>query len=66
MAARLPGRVEVTAYYVVSEALASVAKHADASVVRVAAGLAGAELRVPVHDNGVGGASQRLRPDRPQ
>src|SRR6266487_1765100 len=33
--ARLPQRVEVAAYFVVSEALANVAKHAQASVVQV-------------------------------
>ena len=33
--ARLPERIEVTAYYVVSEALTNVAKHANASVVQV-------------------------------
>ena len=34
-ARRLPERAEVTAYYVVSEALTNVVKHADASEVRV-------------------------------
>jgi len=33
MEARLPERVEATAYYVVSEALTNVAKHANASAV---------------------------------
>lgn len=33
--ARLPERVEVAAYYVVSEALTNAAKHAHASVVNV-------------------------------
>jgi hypothetical protein len=37
---RLPERVEVTAYYVVSEALANAAKHAGASAVHVGAGVA--------------------------
>jgi signal transduction histidine kinase len=54
--ARLPERVEVAAYYAVSEALANAAKHAQASaiLVRVEAGHEG--LRVSVTDNGVGGA----------
>jgi signal transduction histidine kinase len=54
--ARLPERVEVTAYYVVSEALTNVAKHADASVARVDVEAGGGVLRVCVHDDGVGGA----------
>lgn len=33
--ARLPERVELAAYYIVSEALANAAKHARASVVQV-------------------------------
>ena len=53
---RLPERVEVAAYYVVSEALANVAKHAHASVVRVEAGPDGAGLRLLVRDDGTGGA----------
>ena len=35
---RLPGQVEAAAYYVVSEALANVAKYADASSVSVRSG----------------------------
>jgi signal transduction histidine kinase len=54
--ARLPERVEVTAYYVVSEALANVAKHAGASAVHVDAGAAGDVIRVAVRDDGGGGA----------
>jgi signal transduction histidine kinase len=53
---RLPERVEVTAYYVVSEALANAAKHAGASAVHVGAGLAGDALRLAVRDDGTGGA----------
>jgi signal transduction histidine kinase len=53
---RLPDRVEVTAYYVVSEALTNVAKHAQASLVNVEVGVAGDALRVVITDDGVGGA----------
>jgi signal transduction histidine kinase len=56
---RLPDRVEVGAYYVVSEALANVAKHADASTVEVEVGSADGVLRISVHDDGRGGADFR-------
>jgi signal transduction histidine kinase len=54
--ARLPERVEVAAYYVVSETLTNAAKHAHASVVRVDAETVGGVLRVSVRDDGAGGA----------
>ncbi len=54
---RLPESVEVAAYYVVAEALANVAKHADASEVTVTATNDGEYLRVTVSDDGVGGAA---------
>jgi signal transduction histidine kinase len=53
---RLPERVEVAAYYVVSEALTNAAKHARASAVSVDADAAGDTLRLLVRDDGVGGA----------
>jgi signal transduction histidine kinase len=53
---RLPERVEVAAYYVVSESLANVAKHARASEARVSLDRAGGSLVVEVVDDGVGGA----------
>jgi signal transduction histidine kinase len=53
---RLPERAEVTAYYVVSEALANAAKHAKASAVRVVVEMADGVMRVSVCDDGVGGA----------
>jgi signal transduction histidine kinase len=53
---RLPERVEAAAYFVVSEALANVAKHARASAVRVAVAAADGRLTVEVADDGVGGA----------
>jgi signal transduction histidine kinase len=54
--ARLPERAEVTAYYVVSEALANAAKHAQASAVGVTVDVADGTLRLSVSDDGVGGA----------
>ena len=53
---RLPEPIEVAAYYVVSEALTNVAKHAQASVVEVDVRAADGALRVCVRDDGVGGA----------
>ena len=54
--ARLPERAEVTAYFVVSEALANVAKHARASVVEVLAEVRDGILAVSISDDGIGGA----------
>jgi signal transduction histidine kinase len=50
--------IEIAVYYLVSEALTNVAKHAGASAVRVEVGTddAGATLRVEVRDDGRGGA----------
>ena len=53
---RLPEQVEVSAYYVVSEALANAAKHAHASGITVAAEATDEVLRIVVRDNGAGGA----------
>jgi signal transduction histidine kinase len=53
---RLPERVEVAVYYLVSEALTNVAKHAHASVVEIDLEAAESTLRVTVSDDGVGGA----------
>ena len=54
--ARLPERVEVAAYYIISEALTNAAKHAQASVIHVGAETAGRVLRLRVRDDGAGGA----------
>jgi signal transduction histidine kinase len=56
MEGRLPERVEVTAYYVVAEALTNVAKHAGASLVRVEVAAEDGRVRLGVRDDGVGGA----------
>ena len=53
---RLPPAVEATAYFVVSEALANVAKHANATSVSIVASSSPTTLRVEVGDDGVGGA----------
>jgi signal transduction histidine kinase len=52
----LPERIEVSAYYVVSEALTNSAKHAHASAVTVTVEAADDMLRISVRDDGVGGA----------
>jgi signal transduction histidine kinase len=56
---RLPERVEVAAYYVVSEALTNAAKHAHASVVRVELDTHDARLQLAISDDGIGGADPR-------
>ncbi len=53
---RPPLPVEVAAYFVVSEALANVAKHAHATRVSVRVGQDGDTLSLEVTDDGVGGA----------
>jgi signal transduction histidine kinase len=53
---RLPGPVEVAAYYAVSEALANAAKHAHASTVHVELGTPGPVLQLAIRDDGIGGA----------
>ncbi len=53
---RLPERLEVTAYYVISEALANAAKHAGASAVHVGIEQTGDVIRLSIRDDGSGGA----------
>jgi signal transduction histidine kinase len=53
---RWPDAVEQTCYFVVSEALANAAKHAEAASVAVELREAGGGLRVEVSDDGAGGA----------
>ncbi|MEV0828583.1 sensor histidine kinase [Nonomuraea rubra] len=53
---RLPAPVEVTAYYVVSEALANLAKHSGATRGAVTGRIERGTLVVEVRDDGVGGA----------
>jgi signal transduction histidine kinase len=53
---RLAERIEVTAYYVVSELLTNAVKHARASVVRVTVEQPDKTLHLSVRDDGAGGA----------
>jgi signal transduction histidine kinase len=52
---RLPAPVEAAAYYIASEALTNVAKHAEASVVELIAANDDGVLLLEVRDDGVGG-----------
>ena len=54
---RLPEPVETAAYYVVSESLANVAKHADASVVTVRVERENGRAVIEIADDGRGGAN---------
>jgi PAS domain S-box-containing protein len=56
---RLPAAVEATAYFVVSEALTNIAKHARAGHAEVTVRIEDGALAVHVRDDGIGGA----RPD---
>lgn len=53
---RYPEPIEVTAYFLVSEALANAAKHANATEVRVSVKRVDGRVTVEVRDDGTGGA----------
>jgi signal transduction histidine kinase len=53
---RLPAPVEAAAYYVAAEALTNVAKHAEASAVRVRVSRGNGRAVIEVADDGRGGA----------
>jgi signal transduction histidine kinase len=53
---RLPEPVEIAVYYVVSESLANIAKHADASKVSVSVAVDDGRVRATIADDGIGGA----------
>jgi signal transduction histidine kinase len=55
-ATRFPPAVEAAAYFICAESLANVAKHAEASRVRIGITQDNRRLRVVVADNGAGGA----------
>jgi signal transduction histidine kinase len=52
---RLPERIEIAGYYIVSEALTNAAKHARASVVHVGVAVHDGVLDLSIRDDGVGG-----------
>jgi PAS domain S-box-containing protein len=59
LGARLPAAVEAAAYYVVSEALANVAKYARATSVQVRVARDDGRATVEIFDDGIGGADAR-------
>ncbi len=61
---RLPEAVELTLFFVCSEALANVWKHAAASRIAITVERTGEIMRVEVRDDGVGGAEPRSLADR--
>jgi signal transduction histidine kinase len=56
---RVGESVEAALYYVASEALANVLKHAGASTVRIDLSMDGDVVQLAIHDDGVGGAGLR-------
>jgi signal transduction histidine kinase len=56
---RLPEALEVAAYYLVSESLANVGKHAQASSVTVGVTRRATDVVVEITDDGVGGADEK-------
>jgi len=55
-ASKLPAEVEAVAYFLSSEALANIAKHASASQVSVSVTSRDGRVKVEVEDDGLGGA----------
>jgi PAS domain S-box-containing protein len=56
MGHRIPERLEVAAYYLVSEALTNAARHSKASVVHVEVAVEEDSLLITIRDAGIGGA----------
>jgi signal transduction histidine kinase len=54
--ARLPGPIEIAAYFVASEALANATKHAQASRIELALATRNNNLLLSIRDDGIGGA----------
>jgi GAF domain-containing protein len=52
---RMPAPIEAAAYYIASEALTNVAKHAHASGVELSAAHDDGVLTLEIHDDGIGG-----------
>jgi signal transduction histidine kinase len=59
-AEQLPERLQVSIYYLVSEALTNTAKHAHAAAVRVDLTTGGNWVRLSIRDDGTGGADPSL------
>ena len=57
---RLPGQVELAAYFVASEALANVAKHAQANRAAIDVRADGQRAVIEIADDGIGGAATDL------
>jgi signal transduction histidine kinase len=55
----MPDEIATTAYYVASEALANVVKHAQAEQIEVSVARDDGHVRVRISDNGCGGALPR-------
>jgi len=55
---RLRDTVESTAYFVFAEAITNAQRYAGATVIRIRVDLVGADLRVDIADDGVGGAAE--------
>jgi signal transduction histidine kinase len=53
---RLPEQLEVAAYYLISESLANIGKHAQASSARISVKRLNGQVVVEIVDDGVGGA----------
>jgi signal transduction histidine kinase len=60
IAVRPPASVESAAYFVVSEALANIARHAHATRAKVAVLRSGDRLIVEIRDDGIGGADPSM------
>jgi signal transduction histidine kinase len=56
---RLPAPIEAAAYYIASEALTNVEKHAEATVVAVTVAADDGTLTLKVRDDGIGGVDAR-------
>ena len=55
---RLRDTVESTAYFVFAEAITNAQRYAGATAIRIRVDLVGADLRVDIADDGVGGAAE--------
>jgi signal transduction histidine kinase len=53
---RLPTVIEASVYFLISEALTNVVKHANANAAAVRVAVTGSNLTVEVRDDGIGGA----------